>query len=65
MPRAAVPSGSGPKGGGKPRTADSYRTTVEVHLKPAFGAVKLKVLNPHTIQGLYNGTASRACPLSL
>lgn len=38
----------------KPRTADSYRTTVETHLKPAFGAVKLEALNPHTIQSLYN-----------
>lgn len=41
-------------GGVKPRTADSYRTTVEVHLKPAFGAVKLEALTPHTIQRLYN-----------
>ena len=41
-------------GGVKPRTVDSYRTTVEVHLKPAFGTVKLEALNPHTIQSLYN-----------
>lgn len=27
--------------GVKPRTADSYKTTVDNHLKPAFGAIKL------------------------
>lgn len=38
----------------KPRTADSYRATVETHLKPAFAAVKLEGLKSHTIQVFYN-----------
>ena len=38
----------------KPRTLDSYRTTVETHLKPAFGAVKLDALATHEIQRFYN-----------
>lgn len=38
----------------KPRTADSYKTTVKNHLKPAFGAVKLEELTPHAIQKFYN-----------
>ena len=38
----------------KPRTADSYKTTVRVHLKPAFGAVRLSALRAHEIQALYN-----------
>ena len=41
--------------GVKPRTLDSYRTTVETHLKPAFGAVKLDALATHEIQRFYNG----------
>ena len=41
-------------GGVKPRTADSYQTTVETHLKPAFGAVRLESLAPHVIQRFYN-----------
>lgn len=41
-------------GGVKPRTADSYRTTVETHLKPAFGAIKLEALPTHEIQRFYN-----------
>lgn len=38
----------------KPRTLDSYRTTVETYLKPAFGAVKLDALATHVIQRFYN-----------
>lgn len=38
----------------KPRTLDSYRTTVDTHLKPAFGAVKLDTLATHEIQRFYN-----------
>lgn len=38
----------------KPRTVDSYCTTVCVHLKPALGAVKLSALHAHDIQALYN-----------
>ena len=41
--------------GVKPRTLDSYRTTVETHLKPAFRAVKLDALATHEIQRFYNG----------
>ena len=37
--------------GVKPRTADSYKTTVDNHLKPAFGAIKLAT---HEIQRFYN-----------
>lgn len=38
----------------KPRTLDSYKTTVRVHLKPALGSIKLEMLNTHTIQEFYN-----------
>lgn len=38
----------------KPRTQDSYRTTVDRHLKPAFGAMKLESLSTHDIQKFYN-----------
>lgn len=38
-----------------PRTRDSYRTVIRVHLKPAFGAVKLQNLQTHQIQKFYNG----------
>lgn len=38
----------------KPRTADSYRATVETHLKPAFGKKKLDALSTHEIQKFYN-----------
>lgn len=38
----------------KPRTVDSYRTTVDTHLKPAFGAMKLEALPTHEIQRFYN-----------
>lgn len=41
-------------GGVKPRTVDSYKTTVRVHLKPALGAIKLSSLAAHDIQKLYN-----------
>lgn len=38
----------------KPRTQDSYKTTVDTHLKPAFGAMKLEALTTHDIQQFYN-----------
>ena len=41
-------------GGVKPRTVDSYRTTVEAHLKPAFGAIRLESLPAHEVQRFYN-----------
>lgn len=42
-------------GGVKPRTVDSYRSTVRNHLKPTFGAVRLDALTPHMVQSFYNG----------
>ena len=41
-------------GGIKSSTIDQYRTQVEQHLKPAFGAVKLDKLTAPMIQKLYN-----------
>lgn len=41
-------------GGIKSSTVDQYRTQVEQHLKPAFGAVKLDKLTAPMIQKLYN-----------
>lgn len=38
----------------KPRTQDSYKTTVDNHLKPAFGAMKLEALAPFDVQQFYN-----------
>lgn len=38
----------------KPRTAQSYRATVEGHLKPELGAVKLSALTAPQIQAVYN-----------
>lgn len=40
--------------GMKPRTVDTYRKTIRVHLKPAFGAIKLENLKPAEIQGFYS-----------
>lgn len=39
----------------KPRTVDSYRTTIKVHIRPALGAIRLEALTAPTIQGFYNG----------
>lgn len=41
-------------GGVKPRTVDSYKSTVKNQIKPAMGAIRLEALNAHTIQGFYN-----------
>ncbi len=41
-------------GGVKPRTVDSYKSTMRTHLKPGLGAIRLESLSAHTIQGLYN-----------
>ena len=38
----------------KPRTVDSYKTTVERHLKPAFAAMKLDAVKPQDVQRFYN-----------
>lgn len=41
-------------GGVKPRTVDSYKTTVKTHLKTGLGSIRLEALNTHTIQIFYN-----------
>ena len=41
-------------GGLKPFTVASYRTQIKNHIMPAFGAMKLKALDAHTIQRFYN-----------
>ena len=41
----------------KPLTYDSYKMTVETHLKGGLGAVKLSALNTMQIQRFYNGLA--------
>ena len=38
----------------KPRTVDSYTSTIKNYLKPAFGAIKLQSLQTHQIQKFYN-----------
>ena len=38
----------------KPATVCSYTSTVETHLKPKLGALKLEALAPHEIQSFYN-----------
>lgn len=51
-------------GGVKPRTVDSYKTTVRVHVKPSLGAIKLSALATHDIQKMYNGLVKGNKPLS-
>lgn len=41
--------------GRKPATVKIYRGNIKNHIKPALGAVKLKALRPHTVQGFING----------
>ncbi len=41
----------------KPRTVDSYQSTINKHLKPNLGAIKLEALAAHTIQAFYNSLA--------
>lgn len=38
----------------KPRTLNSYKTTIRVHIKPALGAIKLAALKSTEIQKFYN-----------
>ena len=45
-------------GGVKPRTADSYKSIIRNHIKPALGAVRLDALEPHTLQTFYNPVPS-------
>lgn len=46
-------------GGVKPSTVTSYKATVRTHLKPGLGAIRLELLNAHTIQRLYNSLGSQ------
>lgn len=48
----------------KPRTVQQYHMAVWVHLKPAFGAVKLNALKTADIQRLYTKLQRRERPLS-
>ncbi len=48
----------------KPRTADSYHTIVNIHLKPAFGTTKLTALQTADIQALYTALLRQEKPLS-
>ena len=43
----------------KPATVTSYKATVNTHLKPGLGAIRLDALTAHTIQGLYNRLGSQ------
>ena len=38
----------------KPATVCAYKSTINTHLKPGLGAVRLDALDPHIIQNLYN-----------
>lgn len=38
----------------KPSTAQRYRDSIRLHIKPAIGAVKLANLRPHMVQGFIN-----------
>lgn len=41
----------------KPRTLDSYKTTIETHIKPKLGATKLQALKAPAVQKFYNELA--------
>ena len=43
----------------KPRTVDSYKTTVNTHLKPALGAFKLQALAAPHVQKFYNSLSDK------
>ncbi len=54
-------------GGVKPSTVTSYKATVNTHLKPGIGAIRLDSLTAHAIQRLYNSLGEkiyRGKPLS-
>lgn len=42
-------------GGVKPRTVDSYKATIKVHIRPALGAIRLESLTAPAVQSFYNG----------
>ena len=43
----------------KPRTQEAYRSILCTHIRPELGAIKLEVLNAHTIQHFYNGLSQK------
>lgn len=43
----------------KPRTQEAYRSILCTHIRPELGAIKLEVLNTHTIQHFYNGLSQK------
>lgn len=45
--------------GVKPRTQEAYRSILCTHIRPELGAIKLEVLNAHTIQHFYNGLSQK------
>ena len=48
----------------KPRTLDSYKTTVKVHINPAIGSIKLCSLTTPLVQQFYNSLQRKNPPLS-
>lgn len=46
----------------KPRTRDSYRSTVKTHIEPALGAIRLDALDTLTIQRFYNRLSQTLSP---
>ena len=45
--------------GVKPRTQEAYRSILKTHIHPEFGAIKLDMLNTHTIQHFYNNLTQK------
>lgn len=52
--------------GVKPRTVESYQSSIKHHIKPKIGAIKLSALTPVDVQRLYNGLVNQStgAPLS-
>lgn len=48
----------------KPRTIDSYKSTIRNHIKPALGAKKLSEITKHDVQRFCNSLSRREKPLS-
>lgn len=50
----------------KPRTAESYKASIALHIKPAIGNVRLSSLTAYQVQRLYNGLKNQktGAPLS-
>lgn len=42
-------------GGAKPNTVRIYKSNIQLHIKPALGAVRLSDLRPHAVQRFVNG----------